>query len=333
MLAMAAIGLAGCGSAPVGGGSTATGGGSGDAGVSSFKVALLTSGDINDQGWNQLGYEGLQAVKQELGADISNQVTKQEADQQPALHDYADQGYNLVICNGFEFGERVKAIAPKYPKTMFLVNAGSVKQAPNVATLVPKLEESTYLLGMIAGGMTKSNVIGAVGGEQAPEIKSTFDAFTEGAKAVNPNIKVLTAYVGNWDDSNKGKICAQQIIAQRADFIFQNADQAGKGVFAAAQDAKNVYVIGSNRDQTAVAPDICLASAVINMPKAFVDAAKSAKDGKFKPDFIEQNMPNGDITIAWNPALKSKIPAALLAKEQAAEAQIVSGKLKIARHV
>ena len=82
----------------------------------------------------------------------------------PALRDYGDQKYNLVICHGFEFGEHVKSVAPAYPDTKFVVVAGNVQQEPNVATLVPKLEDAVYLLGMAAGGMTKSNVLGAIGG-------------------------------------------------------------------------------------------------------------------------------------------------------------------------
>ena len=148
----------------------------------SFKVALLTSGDVNDQGWNQLADDGLKAIKKELGAQTTQQVTKTAADREPALRDLADQGYDLIIAHGFEYGDQVKAVALKYPKVKFVVVAGNVQQAPNVATLVPKLEDTTYLLGMAAGGMTKSNVIGLIGGMKLPVIASTFDAFEKGAK-------------------------------------------------------------------------------------------------------------------------------------------------------
>src|SRR5207244_502741 len=116
-------------------------------------------------------------------------------------------------------------------------------------------------------------------------------------------------------------------------FVFHNADQAGKGVFVAAQEANNVFVFGSNRDQNSVAPNICLASAVIEMPRAFVDLAKSVRDKKFKADFIELNMPNKTIAIEWNSALKAKIPPALMQKVLATQKQIESGALKIKRNV
>ncbi|MDF2441545.1 MAG: basic rane protein [Abditibacteriota bacterium] len=300
---------------------------------SQLKVALLTPGDINDQGWNQLAYEGLKAVEQKLGANISHQVTKNAADQQPALRDFGDSGYDLVLCHGFEFGERVKAIAGKYPKTKFVVVAGNVTQEPNVATIIPKLEDATYLLGMTAGGMTKSNVAGLIGGGKFPVVTSTFEAFEAGAKAVNPKIKILTNYVGNFEDQNTAKEMSKAMLAQKADFLLHNADQAGKGMFVAAQEAGDVWVFGSNRDQNGVAPEVCLASAVINMPQAFVEVAQDVQNGKWKAEFRELNLANGDILVTWNPKLKARVPAALMQKIEAASAQIKSGQLKIKRNV
>lgn len=300
---------------------------------SQLKIALLTPGDINDQGWNQLAYEGLKAVEQKLGAKISHQVTKNASDQQPALRDFGDSGYDLVICHGFEFGERVKAIAGKYPNTKFVVVAGNVKQEPNVATIIPKLEDATYLLGMAAGGMSQSNVAGLIGGGKFPVITSTFEAFELGAKAANPKMKILTNYVGNFEDQNTAKEMAKAMLAQKADFLFHNADQAGKGMFVAAQQAKGVLVFGSNRDQNRVAPETCLASAVIDMPRAFLQVAEDVQHGKWKAEFRELNLANGNIYIAWNPRLKPRVPAVLMRKIEAASTQIKAGKLKIKRNV
>jgi basic membrane protein A len=123
------------------------------AGEPTMKVALITPGDINDQGWNQLAWEGAQAIEKEIGTEVSHQVTKNPADQQPALRDFGDAKYDLVICHGYEYGERVKTLAKNYPDTKFVVVSGDVQQAPNVASIVPKLEESTYLLGMAAAGI------------------------------------------------------------------------------------------------------------------------------------------------------------------------------------
>jgi len=213
------------------------------------------------------------------------------------------------------------------------VVGGNVKQAPNVATLVPKLEEATYLLGMAAGGLTKSNVIGAVGGMKLPVISSTFQAFEAGAKAVNPKVRILTSYVGNFEDQNAAKEATRAMLAQRADFVFHNADQAGKGMFNAAQEASGVLVFGSNRNQNSVAPTVCLASAVIEMPRAFVQLARAVQQQQFKADFIELNLKTGTIAVEWNAALKGKVPPPLMQKINRAEQQIKSGGIKIKRNV
>lgn len=298
-----------------------------------LQVALLTPGDINDAGWNQLAYEGLQAVEKEFGAKTAHQVTKNTADHQAALRDFGDQKFDLVLCHGYEYGDRVLPLAPQFTDTKFVVVGGNVKKAPNVATLVPKLEEATYLLGMAAGGMSKNGVIGCIGGMKLPVITSTFLAFEQGAKAVNPKVQVKTVYLNSFDDQNAGKEAAKSLIAQKCDFIFHNADQAGKGMFDAAKEAKSVLVFGSNRDQNSVAPGICLGSAVIEMPRAFVAVAKSVKDGTFKPEFVELNIANGNIGVHWNAALQSKIPAPLMKKISEAQAKIKSGTLKIKRNV
>ena len=299
---------------------------------SSLQIALLTPGDINDQGWNQLAYEGLQKLK-DGGAQVSNQVTKNTADQTPALRDFGDKKFDLVICHGYEYGERVLPLAKNYPDTDFVVVSGVVQQSPNVASMVPQLEEATYLMGMAAGALTKTNTIGLIGGMKLPVIASTFQAFEQGAKVTNPKVKVLTNYVGNFEDQNAAKEATKQMIAQGADVFFHNADQAGKGMFNAAEEAKNVLVFGSNRNQNEVAPSVCVGSAVIEMPRAFAELAKSVENKTFKSGKIELNIPNGDISVQWNDKLKAKIPADVMQKIEAAQAQIKAGALKIKRNV
>lgn len=298
-----------------------------------FKVALLTPGDINDQGWNQLAFEGLKKIET-TGAKVSHQVTKSAADQQPALRDFADQNYDLILCHGFEYGDRAKEVAKNYKDTKFVVVAGNVTQEPNVATIIPKLEDATYLLGMAAGGLTKTNKVGLIGGMDLPVIKSTFDAFEQGAKAINPKVQVLINYVGNFEDQNAGKEAAKGMIAKGADILLHNADQAGKGMFVAAKEAGGkVLVFGSNRDQNSVAPEIILGSAVIEMPRAFSDVVSDVKSGNFKAEFRELNLANGAISVHWNDKLKGRIPAPLMKQIDDAAAKIKSGELKIKRNV
>jgi basic membrane lipoprotein Med (substrate-binding protein (PBP1-ABC) superfamily) len=214
-----------------------------------------------------------------------------------------------------------------------VVVAGNVQQASNVASLVPKLEDATYLLGMAAGALTKTNTVGLIGGMKLPVVASTFIAFEQGAKATNPKVRVLTNYVGNFEDQNAAKEATRQMIAQGADVFFHNADQAGKGMFDAAQEAGKVLVFGSNRNQNQMAPDACVASAVIDMPHAFDELFKNVQNKTFKSGLIELNLANNNIAVEWNDKLKSRLPAAAMKKIEGAQAKIKAGTLKIKRNV
>ncbi|HEY0073981.1 MAG TPA: BMP family protein, partial [Abditibacteriaceae bacterium] len=298
------------------------------AGENDFKVALLTPGDVNDGGWNQLGYEGLQAVEKQLNAKTSHQVTKTREDFKPAFNDLGDQKYNVVFCYGFEYGKDAKEIAPQFPDTKFIVVSGDVYAKPNLASLELHLEDATYLLGMAAGGMTKTNVLGCIGGQKFPAVADAFTAFEKGAKAVNPKVVVRTVYLNSWEDQSKGKEAANSLLAQKADFLIHNADQAGKGMFDAVKNSKGVMVFGTNRNQNEIAPNLCLGSAVIEMPHIFAEYANSVRDNNFEAMIYPLTMANQSISVHWNPKLKAKIPAALMKKIEAAEAQAKAAKLK-----
>src|SRR5690606_12848890 len=148
-------------------------------------------------------------------------------------------------------------------------------------------------------------------------------AFEQGAKAVNPKVQVFKNYVGNFEDQNAGKEAAKGMIAKGADILFHNADQAGKGMFVAAKEANGkVLVFGSNRDQPPVAPDITPGSAVSEMSRAFEEVVADVKSGEFKAEFRELNLENGGISVHWNDALKSRIPAPLMKQIDDAAAKI-----------
>jgi len=161
---------------------------------------------------------------------------------------------------------------------------------------------------MLAGAMTKSNVIGVIGGTELPPVRESFAAFTRGAKAVNPKVAVLTSYIGNWDDVSAGREQALAQIGRNADVIFQNADAAGLGVFRAARETKKALVVGSNSDQNNVAPEITIASVVIDLPHAFLTVAREVRARTFKPRVIKLGTESDVVTLVINPAFRSHIP-------------------------
>ncbi len=292
----------------------------------SFKVALLTLGPVDDAGWNALAYNGLQAVKTKLDAQVNNQVAS-GTQIKDALRSYAQQGYNLVIGHGYEYNAPAFDVAKNFPKTDFVTSSGS-QTAPNLATFRFYLEQGFYLAGMMAAEMSKTGVIAQVGGDKVPPIASTFDAFEAGAKAANPKIKVLTVYTGNGNDVAAAKRATESVIAQHADFVIHQADNAAQGVFDACKE-HHVFAFGANANQNDNQSGVVIASAVINADPAFVAVAQDVKDGTFKGSVRLVGMDTGAIEFDINPKFQAQIPAKVVASIQAAEAAIKSGKLVV----
>src|ERR1044071_3790470 len=245
-----------------------------------FKVGLLTPGSINDGGWNNIAWQGLQRIRSELGAQVSNQEVKTPADIADGFRSYGKNGYALAFGHGFEFQDAAMAAGKQFPKTVFITTSGS-SVAPNVSPMVFELEQATYLLGIIAARESKTGKAGLVGGIKLPSIDSTFLAFKAGAHSVNPNFEVKEIYTGNFDDLGAAKVATLSLINAGCDFIFHQANEAGRGVFQACSE-KKVRCFGSNKNQYDQAPDVIVASAVLDVPSAFVYMAKLVHDKQFK---------------------------------------------------
>lgn len=288
-----------------------------------LRVALLTPGPISDKAWNGGAYEGLMALKDSLGAETSHIQTKTPAEFEENFRQYGAQGYALVFGHGFEFQDAAARVAPSYPKTNYVVTSGRVT-APNVAGISFAFEEASYQAGLIAGAVTKSNVLGLIAGQELPPVKASFTAFERGAKAINPKVRVLVSYIGNWDDVSAAKEQALAQIARGADIIFQNADAAGLGIFQAARD-KKVYAFGANANQNALAPEVILGSVVIDLPKAFLLVGREVQAGTFKGRVINLGVKDNVVRLELNPQLQSVIPAAAIASSDSVGALLKAG--------
>lgn len=295
------------------------------AAPSAFKVALLSPGPVSDAGWNALAYEGLLAIRDQLGAEIAQAEVKTPAQFEEGFRDFARRGYDLVFGHGFEFQDAAAAVAPDFPHTVFITTSGNTVR-PNVAPLRFMLEEATYLEGMLTALLSKSGKAGAVGGMAIPSVQSTIMAYEAGAKAVNPDFQVITSYVGNWEDVGAAKAAALALVQQGADLLFHNADAAGLGVFQAAQQ-RQVLAFGANKNQNAVAPDVVLASAVIDIPRGFVMVAKQVKDHTFVAKVEKMGMRDGVVSLQYNATLADRIPPAARATVDAAQQAILAGTL------
>ncbi len=289
-----------------------------------MRVGLLTPGPVSDQAWNGGAFAGLTRIRDSLGARISHIQTKTPAEFDENFRLYGEQGYALVFGHGFEYQDAAERVAPDFPKTIYVTTSGT-RTGANLAGLEFAFEDGAYLAGIVAGATSKTGMIGAIGGTEMPPVKRSFYAFAEGARSVNPNVKVLTSYIGNWDDASAGKEQALAQIGRGADVIFQNADAAGLGIFQAARQSPNVRVIGANSDQNGVAPEVVLGSVVIDLPHALLLVAREVRSGTFKPRVISLGMKTDVVKLVINPALRASIPASALATVDSITTLIVAG--------
>jgi len=295
-----------------------------------FKVALLTPGSIRDGGWNQSAYEGLQRIKTELGAEIAYQETKTPQDFEAGFRDFAARGFKLVFGHGFEFQDAAAKVGAEYPETVFVTTSGSTVR-PNVAPIVFELEEATYLLGFCGARISKTGVLGAVGGVKIPSVASTFTAYEAGARAAKPDVEVAIAYIGGWTDTAAAREATLAQIAGGADVLIHNANEAAAGFFQAVKDSPNVLAYGSNKNQNDQAPDRVLASATLDVPRALLLVATQVKTRQWKAEPMRFGLDSGVVKIEWNDALRARVPDEVRAELGALAAKIASGALEVPR--
>ena len=292
----------------------------------SFTVALLTPGPISDAGWNAGAYEGLKEIEKELGAGISHVQVKSPSEFEEQFRAYAEKGTKLVFGHGFEFQDAAERVAKEYPKTVFVTTSGS-RTAPNLAPIVFELEQAAYLCGVAAGRVTKTGRAGMVGGVELPSIKSTFLAFEGGFLAARPAGKATSVFTDSFEDVAGAKAAALALADKGADVLFQNADAAALGIFKAAEERK-ITAFGANKDQNALSPAI-LASAVIDMPRAFVETARRVKAGTFDGRPLRYGLSSGVVSFVISPA--ATLPQAVRNELRATEEKIRSGSLTVPR--
>jgi basic membrane lipoprotein Med (substrate-binding protein (PBP1-ABC) superfamily) len=307
--------------------------GSSDAGKP-FRVALLTPGSVADGGWNQGAYDGLRRIERELGAQVSHVETKTPAEFEEGFRDYASRGYDLVFGHGFEYQEAAAKVAAEFPRTVFVTTSGSTVRE-NLAPMVFELEQATYLCGLLAARQSRTGVVGMIGGIRLPSIESTFLAFRAGVERTRPGAQVRESWIGNFDDTAAAREASLALLEEGADFLIHQANDAGRGVFQAVSEraaaGEPVYAFGTNRDQSAMAPDVVMASATLDLPGAFVFVARQVREGRFEARPLHLGMKEGVVAFVWNPALEARVPEAVRRELRETEARIRSGELAVPR--
>jgi len=294
------------------------------------KAALVTDvGGIGDLSFNAMAWEGLQRAGKQLDIDIKFLESKEQADYAPNLRKFAEQKYDVVFAVGFLMEDAVAEVAPKFPKTKFVIVDGNAPKCPNAASLKFREEEGCFLAGALAGAMTKTDKIGFIGGMEVPLIKKFECGYKAGALTANPNIRVLTAYTGKWDDPGKGAELAMAQFGQGADIVMHASGSCGLGVINAAKTkGKGFYAIGVDADQDYIAPGRVLTSMMKRVDNAVYLVCQSVVEGKFKAGDHVFGINESGVGLSPMKYTRSEIPPEVLARVQKLQEMIAAGRLK-----
>lgn len=252
--------------------------------ASETHVVLLLSGSIADGGWGQQAYEGLKSLEGKPGFKISYAENVSQAQIPQVARGYADDGAQLIIGHGFEFGSALLEVAPDYPETAFFVS--SFLPEPDVPSNLLFVDlayfDAAYLAGALAALLSTKKAVGFVGGGDNPTQQTMMKAFGVGAGKTVPDTTALGIVTGDYDDAAKGKQAAATMIGNGADVIWHAANVTGLGAIQAAAEAPGVKALGCYSDQLDLAPEVIGTSFAMNLAGMVTTVAGTVADGSFK---------------------------------------------------
>jgi len=286
-----------------------------------LKVGLVYVGPVGDFGYSYQHDLGRQAVDKALGDKVETTFVENvpEADSERAIEQLARTGHGLIFTTSFGFMEPTVKVAKKYPKIKF-EHATGYKRAENLATYAAKFHEGRYVIGQIAGKMTKTGVIGYVGAFPIPEVVSGINSYFLGAQSVNPNVKIKVVWVNSWFDPAKEADAGKALLDQGVDVLAQHTDSPAPLQQA---EARGKYGFGQASDMERFAPKAQLTSIVDNWADYYIARTKAALDGTWK----SEDTWGGFAANMVNMAPYKNMPDDVKKMAEETEAAIRSGKL------
>lgn len=213
-----------------------------------YKVAMILDSTVSDGGWGSACYNAMVEAAKEKGFETQYTDGLDTADFASSMRSYADLGYDLIFAPGNQYSDAVKEVAADYPDIHFALLNGTL-ESDNIVSLLPDAKQIGYMAGALAGLMSKSENIGFIGGMELDTTKEKLKAYEEGAKLVNPNIKVSSGYAGSFSDTAKGmEIANSMITSQNVDVMFGDASAVDSGARQALANHENTYDIGQPSD-------------------------------------------------------------------------------------
>lgn len=276
-----------------------------------------------EQQWVSRIHKALEAAK--ARGDITYVYSENVAntDYERVMREYAEQGKDLIVGEAFAVERAARKVAAEYPDAAFLMGSSFGPAKPNFAVFDNWIHEPSYLTGMIAGKATKSGVIGMVGGYAIPEVNRLMNAFIDGARSVNPDVKFLITFINSWYDPPKAKEAAFAMMDKGADVMYAERF----GVSDAAVE-RGVKAIGNVIDTSADYPGTILASALWHMEPTIDRAIAEVKAGTFEPaDYGPYSfMAHGGASLAVDGKL---VPADVVSAVDAKKQEIVDGLFRV----
>ena len=294
--------------------------------ASEFKVGLITDvGGVNDGSFNQSSWEGLERAGEELGVTVNYLESATDADYKPNMETFIDEDYDLIISVGYMLADATREAAEANPDTKFAIIDDATIDLPNVTSLMFKAEQASYLVGYVAGLTTKTNNIGFVVGMTNETMNQFGYGYCAGAIDANPDITVQQMNANSFADSATGKSMANAEITNGADIVFQAAGATGLGVIEACQEA-GVYAIGVDSDQSSIAPNTVLTSAMKRVDNAVYEAVQELIDGTLEGGVKTFDLAAGGVDIAPSQDLISED---VIAAVDEVKEKIISGDVVV----
>ena len=284
------------------------------------KISFVYVGPIGDHGWSYQHHQGLLALQKEFGDKIETSFVENVSEGPDAerVIDQLAQSSSLIFTTSFGFMNPTLKVAGRYPNVKF-EHATGFKTAPNVAIYNARFYEGRHVIGLIAGKMTKSNVVGYIGSFPIPEVVMGINSAYLAAKSVNPNVKFKVIWVSSWFDPAKEADAAKALVDQGADILMQHTDSPAAMKYA---EEKGIYAFGQASDMKTFGPNAQLTSIVDDWNPYYIKRVKALLDGSWKTSNVWEGIADGTVELApWS----SKIPADVVKLAETARDEIAKG--------
>ena len=295
-----------------------------------FKIGMVTDvGGVNDGSFNQSAWEGLQRAAENFGCEVKYIESKGDADFVPNIESFLDEDYDLIICTGYVMADAVRDAAELNPDQKFaIVDDASNADLDNVTCMMFEQEQASYLVGLAAGYTTESNVVGFVVGQANETMNSFGYGYCAGVLDANPDATILQYNANSFGDASAGKTAVNTMVTKGADVVFHAAGGTGLGVIDGCKE-NGIWAIGVDSDQSPLAPETILTSALKRVDNACYDATKKAILGTLEGGVATYDLAAGGVDIAPTTDNLSKD---VLEKIEDAKKDIIAGDLVVPKN-